>query len=149
MYAAEDLIAEAEAIIINFKELQDVYAVRYLEFLWESLFRCGRVYENARLNGVFVEELHESITILMQNYWGAHKNATLQRLLQSAKTLIKPQEGSNSTSTPSRNNHYVQHEQNLSKRKSKNTPSITMKERQGSNSSLSSSKNPLFRSTVV
>lgn len=31
--------------------------------------KCGRVYEDSRLKGVFIEELHHPIRFFIQNYW--------------------------------------------------------------------------------
>lgn len=49
-YATDDLIAEAEADINNFKEPKGISAVRYSKGLWEVALRCGRVTSKRRVH---------------------------------------------------------------------------------------------------
>lgn len=43
IYAIDDVIAEAEADIMNYKKPGGISAVCYLEILWEKALRCKRV----------------------------------------------------------------------------------------------------------
>lgn len=52
-YAIEDMIAEAEAEIMSFKQPEYVSVVRYLEVLWEKALRCDLVYGEEFLKGFF------------------------------------------------------------------------------------------------
>lgn len=46
-YVADDVIVEAKAESTNFKKPEQMYGVRYLEFLLKKGLTCGRVYKEA------------------------------------------------------------------------------------------------------
>lgn len=60
-YAKDEAIAEAKAKITSFKQLEPKSAARYSEVLWAEALRCGRVYIEALLGGVFIEGLYGSV----------------------------------------------------------------------------------------
>lgn len=64
----KDVIAEAEAKIMNFKEPEYTSAVRYSEVLSEKALRRRYVYKEGRLKGFFTEWLHDSVRFSMQTY---------------------------------------------------------------------------------
>lgn len=53
-YATSNKTAEADAEITNFQQSEHTLAARYLEALWEKSLRCGLVYEETRLEAVFI-----------------------------------------------------------------------------------------------
>lgn len=67
-YAIEKVIAKEGAKITNFKQTKQLSAVRYLEALWEKALHCARVYEEARIKGVFIKVMHESLRFSMRTY---------------------------------------------------------------------------------
>lgn len=50
-----------------------MFAERYSEVQYEKARGCGRVYDDSRLKGVFIEGLHDSIRFSMRAYLLAHK----------------------------------------------------------------------------
>lgn len=56
-YATDDIIAEVDADIINYKQPKDLHAVDYSQALWTEALRRGRVYEEYRLKGTSIEGL--------------------------------------------------------------------------------------------
>lgn len=56
-YATNDVIAEAEAEIINFKQLEHMPVARCLQFLWERGLRYGLIYEEAPLKEYLIQEM--------------------------------------------------------------------------------------------
>lgn len=86
-YATDDVITEAEANIMIYKQPGTMSAVPYSATLWEKTLKCGRVYNESKLNGVFIEELHQSIRFSMENHWSANKTSTLQNLARYATYL--------------------------------------------------------------
>lgn len=55
MYATDNVIAEAKAEIMSVHQPKNMSAIKYIELLWEEALRCGRVYDELRLKGVFIE----------------------------------------------------------------------------------------------
>lgn len=66
-------MADAEAEITNFEQPEGTSAVSSLEVLWKKALRCGRVYNDSRLKGVFINRQRESIRLSMRTNCGAHK----------------------------------------------------------------------------
>lgn len=60
-YAPNEVIAEGEADIANFKPPKAVSAVHYSGVLCEKALNCGSVYDDSRLKGLFIGGLHESV----------------------------------------------------------------------------------------
>lgn len=48
IYATDDVITEAEADILNFKQTQSMTAMCYSQQLWEKALRCGKVYHEGQ-----------------------------------------------------------------------------------------------------
>lgn len=65
--------------------------VRYSELLWDKTCRRGVIYEEALLEEVFVEGLHESVRSSMRIYLRSHKDAMPQSLAPYARSLVKLQ----------------------------------------------------------
>lgn len=95
-YAIDNVIGEVEAEITNFNHQEGLVAVRYSEVPWRKALRCGRVRDHSRLENVFVNVLHIPIRFTMMAYSGAHKVATLQKLVRYATSMSGLREGNRS-----------------------------------------------------
>ena len=93
-YAADEVIAEAVSDINNLKQKDKQTAAAYADALLTRAYRCGRVYNESRLRGIFVEGVHDSLQQSMREYWGRQKNATLTQLARHADSLRQLQTGS-------------------------------------------------------
>lgn len=64
----------------------------HFESLWEEALRCGMVYDEPWLEGIFIEGLCSSIWYSMRSYSGTPKAATLYSLMRHAKILVTLQQ---------------------------------------------------------
>lgn len=81
-YASSDVIAEAEGDITNYKQPENMSAVRYSQAFLEKALLCGQVYSESKLKGFFKEERYNSIGFSMRNFFGANQEASLQNLAE-------------------------------------------------------------------
>lgn len=105
-YAIDDVIAEAEAEITNFKQPEYMSVVRSSEVIREKALCCGHVHGDASSKRVFKERMHESVSFSMKNYSGACNDVTLRSLAQCATCLVELQERDNSATTSSGKGRY-------------------------------------------
>lgn len=98
IYATKDVIAEADAEIVNLQQPAAMTAVCYSEVLLENEFRkslrCSRIGDKSRLKRIVLESPNLSIRYSMCNYWGEHKEVTLQCLQKYVTFLVELQEDS-------------------------------------------------------
>lgn len=67
-YASDDAISGVDAEVTNFKQPEKMSVERFSEVLWEKALRCGPLYDESSLKGVFIEGLNESICFSMGTY---------------------------------------------------------------------------------
>jgi len=88
-YASDDVIAETEAGLRQFVQTPKMTEQDYATQLTLKVLRCGAVYSEARLIGMYVEGLHESIRGAVRTYWGEHPEADLNKLARHATSVSK------------------------------------------------------------
>jgi len=86
-YATDEVIAEADAEINRYRQPDRMSPPDYAHNLWTKALRCGTVYDEDRLKGIFIEGLHESICQSVRNYWSKNGDADLQELARHAKSM--------------------------------------------------------------
>lgn len=57
IYATDDVSSKAEADLTNSKRPEEKYAARYSKVLREKELCCGRVYDDLRINELFIKRL--------------------------------------------------------------------------------------------
>lgn len=94
--AIEDIIPEVEADIISFKQPSGMTAARYIESDWRRVPRCGIVYNETRLEKIFIGRLQSSIHYLLRTCGCAQNEAILRSLARQATKIVELQKGSHS-----------------------------------------------------
>lgn len=87
-YETDEVIAEGEAVIDNYKQLVRMTATCYSEALRGEALRCGSVYNVPRLKRIFIEGIHPSTFFSINTYGEPQKNATLHNLSRHATLLV-------------------------------------------------------------
>lgn len=90
-YAADDIIAEANLIIMNLKQPKGQCAVEYTQALWTKTLRYTTVYDKSRLEGTFIAGLRQSILECILSYRAKNQSAPLQELAHHALSLVNLQ----------------------------------------------------------
>lgn len=93
-YTTDNIIAEEETEIPNFKPPVGMSVVQYSETLWEIALRCRTVYNELRIKAIFTKHLHPTIPYSMHTYCGANQNATLHDMARHATSSIEVRENS-------------------------------------------------------
>lgn len=83
-YATDDITFEADAHIINYRQLQNFNALDYLQSLWKKALRCGPVYDEYQLKSTCIEALLSSIHQSARSYWAKNSGSSLQELARHA-----------------------------------------------------------------
>lgn len=86
-YASDDVIAEAEADLRHFTQTRNITPQEYAVALTLKVLRCGPVYTEARMIGIYIEGLQESIRSTVRTYWGEHPQADLNALARHATSV--------------------------------------------------------------
>lgn len=108
--------------------------------LMGKFVRYDCVDEEVSLKDVFVDGLQKSVRLSMKRCLGTNRDAQLQSLGRYAMSLMNLEEGSNRSSTISRNDCYDQCRSEKSARSAGTTPNMSVQERQVYTSSFSYSK---------
>lgn len=87
MYLTNDGNFETEAEVKSFKEPAGMAAAQYYEHLWEKPLRCG-MDSDARLEIIFIEGLHSSISYSIFTYGGSEEEFTVQNLMPQMTSLF-------------------------------------------------------------
>ena len=88
-YATDDVIAETVGDILSIRQGKGTTAADFAQTLYDKVLRCGNVYPESQLKGIFVEGLVESVRDNMRVYWGLNRQVTLFQLARYADTLCK------------------------------------------------------------
>lgn len=79
-YASDDVVAEAEADLRHFVQNRSMSPQEYATALTLKVLRCGPVYTEARIIGIYIEGLRESIHSTVRTYRSEHPAADLNTL---------------------------------------------------------------------
>lgn len=74
----DELIAEDDAAINQFLQRDLMSPPKYSQELWSKELKCGTVYNEALLKGIFIEDLQASMRQSVRNYWGKNSEDELQ-----------------------------------------------------------------------
>lgn len=66
MYASDEVIEKVETKITNFNPAMYMSTVRFFASSMGKALRCGRIYEEARTERMFIEEMYESVRSFTQ-----------------------------------------------------------------------------------
>lgn len=69
-YANDEAFVEADTEITHHSKLNGMSLPTYAVDLWHKALRCGTVYTENFLKGVFIKELHEKISQSTGKVWG-------------------------------------------------------------------------------
>lgn len=59
-------------------------ATSYVHALWEKAFHCMSIYDETRVNRLFVDGQHEHVRSSVQTWWRSHRNADLHTIAANA-----------------------------------------------------------------
>lgn len=79
-YATDEVIAETDTGINQFRQGDLISPPEYAQEWWTKALKCGTVYTEPKLTGLFIEGLHGSITQSVRNYWGNNGKGDFQEL---------------------------------------------------------------------
>lgn len=91
-YASDDIIAQAEAELVNFRQPSNMNEETYAAALWEKALRCRPVYSEAKLKGLYIEGVHDAIRLNVRSHWATNSTAdsnAIARYAASVATLTK------------------------------------------------------------
>lgn len=71
----DDIIAEDNMDIVNFKQPVGQSAVEYPQALWTEALRGGPVFDEYHLKAEFIKGLKHSIWQSVRSYWAKNKSA--------------------------------------------------------------------------
>lgn len=77
-YGTDELIAEADGEIKQFRQRSRMVHSQYSKGSWTNEHKCGTVYTEDGLKGIFIEGLHETIRESARNFGEYKGNADLQ-----------------------------------------------------------------------
>lgn len=83
------VIAENIGEISALRQWQGITAADFTETFYGKVLRCGNVYPESQLKGIFVEGLLESVLDNMRKYWGLNRQVALCQLAQCANRNCK------------------------------------------------------------
>lgn len=104
-YSTDDIIAEVEASLMRFTQGDRMNETDYAQALWTKALRCGTVYSEEHLKGLFIEGLHEPVRKNVQSYWAELPEADLMVLARFSTSVAslrrnnRAQVGDNSKNT--------------------------------------------------
>lgn len=86
IYATDNVIAETGAALTRYIQASTMLLPRYAEALIAMSLKCGEVYDEYFLRGVFIEGSHGSVRQSMP-YWSTHPWSTLYDLARHATSI--------------------------------------------------------------
>lgn len=81
------MITEAHEEITQLRLTSRMSTPECAQELWKKELKWGPVYPEARLKGMSIEGIHESIRQIFRNVWWNHDNADLKNLERYAKEM--------------------------------------------------------------
>ena len=79
-YATDEVLAEAYADVQNYAQPSGMSEIDYSRRLYDKALRCGNVFSDQVLKGIFVEGIGESIRAHVRNYLAEHPDVDLTKL---------------------------------------------------------------------